>query len=263
METDESLEVLSALADSEHRLSILQYLDEGPSGITDISSALDVPRATVKHNLQRLEEMGFITSRGSDYEITTFGIYARTNVTDCLDRIAVSEDLLPFLEVVPRSAFDPAPELFQEAKVTPVSPTAPHAPVQRLIGLIGATDYHKIATPVVLPRVAEAIYETILEDDSTVDLILQKDAYDGVQAQFPDDHETAMESERLLVGIYPETIPFGMFRFEDRLALVGHDEDNIPRCLVETNSSAALDWADDRFRELQQDVRSHEWHDGS
>lgn len=261
MDRDEALDVLATLSDSTHRISILQYLDDGESRVADVSGDLDVPRATVKHNLQRLEEAGLIRSVGSGYSITTYGERVCEDVTDCLDRIVVSKRLLPFLEAVPETEALPPLAALREATVTEVSPTNPHAPVERLLATLEDASYLRIVTPVLLPRVAEVLFEGIVEDDLRVDLVCPAPALASATESHGEAYRDALDTERLIVGKDPDPVPFGLFRFEERVALMGHDEENIPRCLVESTAPAVLSWADDRFGAYERSVEARDWHD--
>lgn len=258
---NEVLDIISVLSGSRHRLPILQYLDDEPAGVSDISSDLDIPRTTVKHNLTRLEETELIQSVGTSYSVTTFGTYVCEDVTNCLNRIAVSTDLLSFLEVVPRSTLDLDISTFQNSNVTAVSSTNPHAPVERLLELVQDAAYLRVATPVILPRLVDAFHEAVVERGIRLDLIVPAETLEMVQSEFASEYRAAIESERLIVGVSPDDIPFGLFLFEEQLALVGHDGMNLPRCLVESDAETALQWANEAFRDFERRADTYVWYD--
>lgn len=260
MDRDGALDVVCTLSDSTHRIFILRYLEGGESRVADICSDLDIPRATVKHNLQRLEEAGLIESVGSTYSVTTYGLHVSEDLTRCLDRIVVAKRLLPFLEVVPRSAPIPDLSVFQDSTVTTVTPTSPHAPTERLVELLEEATYVRVVTPIMLPRISSVVFEGILDRELRVDLIVPPVAFDSFTSQFDDSYDAALDTERFIVGKYPDSIPYGLFRFKDSVAMVGHDEENITRCLVENDSPELLDWAKDRFSTYEESVKAHEWH---
>lgn len=254
---DEARETVGVLVDSPHRLAILETLEDGPVSVGELSDALDLPRATAKHNLTRLAEADLVTSEGSRYEITTFGTHVRSQLQDCLEGVGATRRLLPFLELVDPSTFDADPAAFADARVTEVTSATPHAPVERLAELVADATYVRAVTPVVLPTVGERLHEQLLEGDLRVDLLIPTDALQAVRERFGDDAERAIENGRLLVGQYPETPPFGLFLFEDRLALAGHDEENLLRCLVETGDDRALGWARETFADYERGVETY------
>lgn len=133
---DDPLDVVSVLADSPNRLPILQFVDDEPSSISTVSSALSIPRRTVTHNLSRLEEAGLVRSVGSEYSATTFGTHVCTNFSECLDAVSVGHTLRPFLDVVPTPSFDFDPSTFEGSDVTTASQTSPHAPTERLLEIV-------------------------------------------------------------------------------------------------------------------------------
>lgn len=256
---DDSLDVLSVLSDSPHRLAILRQLATDPCGVGDLSDALDLPRATVTHNLTRLEETGLVCSIGSEYDTTAFGRAVRTHVTDCLDAVAVSETLQPFLATVPDDAIDVDHRTFAGASVTAVSSTDPHAPVERLVEILGDADYLRVATPVLLPRLVDALHSLVVDRSGRLDLVVPRTAVELFEQRHPDAYTEAIGSDRLIAGVTADPIPYGLYLGEDRLALVGHDEQNIPRCVVEADATSALDWAAAEFRGHETAVETHVW----
>lgn len=258
-EMDEPLEIVSVLSDSPHRISILQYVDDDPVSVGEVSSSLDIPRATAKHNLTRLEEASLVESVGSGYTITAFGRSVRTHLTTCLDAIAVSRSLQPFLEVAPASAFEGDPTMFEGSEVTTISPSNPHAPVERLLSIVEEASYLRVVTPVLLPQLIDAFHDGLVERDLHLDLVAPADAFELLRSEHPTAYAEAIESERLIAGVYPDAVPFGLYLLEDAVVLVGHDEENILRCIVENDSTAAVDWASDLFREYEKEVESRVW----
>ncbi len=259
---DDPLEIVSVLSDSPHRISILQHVDDDPVSVGEVSSSLEIPRATAKHNLTRLEEAALVESVGSSYAITAFGRAVRTHLTSCLDAIAVSRTLQPFLEVVPPSAFDCDPTLFEGSDVTAIAPSNPHAPVERLLSVVEDASYLRVVTPVFLPQLVDAFHDGLVDGDLRLDLVAPADAFELLGSERPTVCAEAVESERLVAGVYPDAVPFGLYLLEDAVVLVGHDEENIPRCVVENDADAAVDWASDLFREYEKGVESRFWGPG-
>lgn len=264
MERADALEVLSALSDSPHRLAILRFVGEAEDrgdevGVAEVSSALDIPRATAKHNLSRLQEHDLVESVGSRYAVTPFGTSVRESVDACLAETMVSKTLLPFLEVVPNDAFDVDRSRFRGASVTTVSATNPHAPVERLLDRVDSGTYLRVATPVVLPRLARAIREHVVDRGYRVDLVVPPATVDALREELEGELAPAFETERLVVGVAPESVPFGLYCFEDAVVLAGHDDENIVRCVAEADSASACEWARERFRAFEQAAESYVW----
>jgi predicted transcriptional regulator len=254
---DDPLDIVSVLADSPHRLPILQFVDGDPASVSEVSSALPIPRRTAKHNLSRLEEAGLVQSVGSEHSATTFGTYVCANVSACLDAVSVAHTLQPFLEIVPPSSFDFDPSKFEGSDVTAASSTAPHAPTERLLELVRDAVYLRVTTPVVGPRLADAFRDGLEDGDLELNLLAPRDALDLLQSRHPSVYEAAIDEERLVAGVYAGDVPFGLFLRDDLLVLVGHDEQNFVRCVVENDSPAALEWGSNVFRDREQRVESY------
>lgn len=256
MATDDALDIASALSDSEHRLPILECLRDGPVRVTDLGSSLDVPQPTIKHNLTRLEEQGLVRTTGSKYAITTFGSHVCELTTEYLRRITVTRTLTPFLRDVDDSTTGFDLLHFEDADVTAVDSTNPHAPVERLTELAAGKEYLRAVTPILPRQLHEVFHEGIVDGRTQLDLIVTADLFEMMRSRFGEAYEDAVASGRLIVGIYPDAVPFGLFLFEDAVALLGHGDENIPRCLVETDSADARRWADDLFRRFETDAES-------
>lgn len=254
---DDPLDVVSVVADSPNRLPILRIVDAEPASVSEVSSTLSIPRRTAKHNLSRLEEAALVRSVGSKYAATTFGTYVCADVTECLDAVSVTHRLEPFLAVVPSASFDFDPETFEGSDVTAASPTAPHAPTERLLDIVSDAGYLRVVTPVIGPRLADAFRNGFVDRDLELNLLAPRDALELVQSRHPSAYETAMADERLVAGIHAEGVPYGLFLHDDEVVLVGHDEQNFVRCVVENDSPAALAWGSDVFRDHEQRVESY------
>lgn len=254
---DEDRETLQVLVDSPHRLEILETVNDGPIAVGDLSDELDLPRATAKHNLSRLADAALIQSVGSRYSITTFGTYTLSQVGDCLTGIETSRTLAPFLSLVSPETFDVDPSTFADSSVITVSAPTPYAPVERLRELVDGATYVRMVTPVLLPQVLENLLEGVLAGDVRVDLVAPASVLERGRKRATVPAERVLATGRLVTGCYQEEIPFGLFLFEDRLALAGHDDENIMRCLVETRSPSALEWAADRFSEYERGVERY------
>lgn len=254
---DDPLDAVSVLADSPNRLSILEFVEEGPAGVSDISSALSIPRRTAKHNLSRLEEASLVRSVGSEYAATTFGTYVCGHFSSCIDAVSVAHTLQPFLEVVPPEGFDFDPSTFEGSALTAASPTEPHAPTERLLEMVRDAGYLRVVTPVVGPRLADAFRDGLQGGGLELNLLAPRDALEQFQSRHPSVYEASIDDGRFVAGVCADHVPFGVFLCDDVLVLVGHDEQNFVRCVVENDSPAALAWGSDAFRDHEQRVDSY------
>lgn len=254
---DDPLDVVAVLADSPHRLPILELVDGEPRDVSAVSSELSIPRRTAKHNLSRLEEAGLARSVGSQYASTTFGSYVRADVSACLDAVSVADTLEPFLDLVPRASFDIDPGTFEGSDVTAASSTAPHAPTERLLELVRDAAYLRVVTPVVGPRIADAFRDGLEAGTLDLNLLIPEAALELIRDRHQSVYEAAIGSGRLVAGVSNDETPFGLFLRDDALVLVGHDEENFVRCVVENDSPAALEWGSDLFRDREKRVESY------
>lgn len=246
-------EDLAVLAASRNRYGIIKFLHDSdrPTSLREISSTLDIPRATVKHNLDKLEKRGIVAWENGSYHITTFGQYVVRLFDESNKDIAVARNLEPFLSLVPSSEFETGLSPFVDSDVTTVESDDPHAPVRRFSDLIERTHRNSIAVPVLVPTIVETLFEEITENRAEVELILQARPLEILRSNFPDKYESARKTGNFTVGVYDGAIPFGIALLDAESVLIGLDEKNIPRCLVENSSEDAHDWITQRFQQYR------------
>lgn len=117
-------------------------------------------------------------------------------------------------------------------------------------------------TPVLGPRLIDALLGGLVEGRLDLTLLAPRDALEMIQSRHQSVYESAIENRRLAAGVYDEDVLYGLFLRENVLVLVGYDEHNFVRCIVENDSQTALEWGSDLFREREQRVESYDtWSD--
>lgn len=251
---DESIELLSVLSDSPHRLRILQRLTEGKASVDALGPQLDIPRSTIKHNLQRLANVGLVEQTATGYEVSTFGSTAVEIVTSCTSLLEISKLIQPFLEASGDNESNPDIALFREANVTLVTSVDPHAPIEQFLEIACKKEYGRIVTPIVVPRIIDVLHAEMVDRNMNIDLIVPPNIQEKLRTEYKTEFEESIESGQLTVGVYDEEIPFGLSLFGESVTLSGFDEDNLFRCLVECRGESAVRWGESVYREYEKEI---------
>jgi predicted transcriptional regulator len=249
-------EVMSVLSGSPHRLSILRALRDAPRDLRDLRAELDVPRATVKHNLTRLQEHDLVAETGATYRLTAFGQCVLREYADYRASVGLAADLQPFLEFVPPPGFEYDLEPLAGSTVTEATSADPHAPAERFLELLADTDRARVVIPVVVPMLAEELYNQVVAEAMELRLVVPSDLLSVIESKFTAEYEKAVECERLWLGLCEADIPYSLAVLDDTLVLGGYDDGNILRCLVENESASAVELGRSMFREYEDDAES-------
>lgn len=251
---DAPREVMAVLSGTPHRLAILRALRDAPRDLRDLQAALDVPRATLKHNLTRLAEHDLVAETRSTYRLTAFGRCVFREYADYRETVGLAADLRPFLEFVRPRAFDYDLAPLAGSTVTCAESANPHAPVERLRDLLADTDRARMVVPVVVPMVVEELYHGIADERLELELVVPADIRPVVESKFAEEYEAAVGCDRLQVSLFDGEIPFCIGVLDDTLVLGGYDDGNILRALVENDTGSAVRWGRDRCREYEREA---------
>lgn len=250
----EALQDLATLSGSDHRMAILRTLEEDSRDVATLRDELDIPRATVRHNLTRLSERGMVERARGEYRLTTFGRRIRGHVDDCLATMSTVRNLAPFLDLLPPDVFQYDLSRLDGARVTTAEPSAPHAPMERLVDCIADTDHIRMLVPVTAPPLVEACYREVVEKGHQLEIIVQETVLSRLHERFGQQCAEGFETGRYRIGKYGATVPFALALLDDRVALGGHDDQNVLRCLVDHDSPGAVQLGEEIYAEYEAQV---------
>lgn len=241
-------------ADAIKRWEALQALRDGPNDRAALMATLDVSRTTIHRIVRHLEARELITQAGREFSLTVFGSVVADEVATYRERVLAAERLKPFLETVPEPAADFDISLFADARVTTMEPRNPYAPLARFMELLTESDLLLgFDTTTIAPIYVDDIRDEILDGMET-DVIYLPSVLEDMVAVYEAEIQTAVDSGQLTLSEHTE-LPFGLAIFEDRIGLGGYDsETGLLRVFVDTDATAAREWALDQFQGYREEA---------
>lgn len=103
-----AIESVAFLARSEHRVHVLELLDQGPCTRDKLSERMSVSRVTLSRILGDLTDRGWITRNTSEnvYTLTNFGALVYTGFSQLLGTVSVGREYPNVVERLPTEWFD-------------------------------------------------------------------------------------------------------------------------------------------------------------
>lgn len=236
------------------RVDAFDRLLEGPASRGELQEELDVSRATLHRVATFLQEEEFAVETDAGLELTAVGREVAAAATGYAERVGAARRLSPLLNEVDLDAL-PVPldvELLADARVVLPKPGQPGRPAQRVVDAVEETERIRGFAPVVLPIYVEAFHREILDGMET-ELVVAPDVIDGLDETYTDKFREAIETERLDVFVH-EDVPLGLYVTAEMVGIVGYDEDDVVRIVVESDDEALRSWAEEVFERYREDA---------
>ncbi|PSQ19813.1 hypothetical protein BRD00_00765 [Halobacteriales archaeon QS_8_69_26] len=237
------------------RVEVFRALLRGPRTRSELGETIDASRATLHRIVQFLEANDLARETDEGIELTSLGRVVAGAVTDYVDRATDARRLAPLLNVVDLSSvpFEFDLSLFEDATVTLPKPGQPQRPAQRVIDIIEEADRVRGFGPVVMPIYVEVFHREILDGMAT-ELIVGPDVVAGLEQAYAEKFAEAAETGNLDMWIR-EDLPFGLFITPGVVGIVGYDEDDVLRVVVDAESDRLHEWAEDVYETYREDAQ--------
>ena len=243
------------LAGSPVRVAILRALRDDPRRPADLTDAVDATRTTVQRILAGFRERDWVVKRDAAYRVTPTGERVHDAYETLLAEVERGDRYGGFAATLERVGVDFPPEGIADSDITVASDKTPLAVVDRLTELLREShgDEIRAVSPVVIRQFNDAA-AAALDDGASVELIIDRGAADASVAEFEPATDRALADDAAEVYVSAESIEYGLFRCGDVGCVAAYDEQNNPRCVVESTDDAVVDWVDDSFESLRDDA---------
>lgn len=223
---------------------------DDPAYARDLKERLDTSESTANRALRSLEDAGLIERTGEGYQATVAGRLALASYRAFDEATGAVETAAPVLNRLPAGADLPTAAV-TGGTVVSADGAAPYRPTEQFHQtLLDADDYRAVLPALDDPRHVGALYEHVVTDGNSAELIGSSEVRALLDEQFPrrTDVMAGTGRFRLHVGEVP---PYGLIVTDHadgaRVTLVVFDPDGGVCGLVENDSEAAVRWAEDRF----------------
>ena len=254
MDSTQQLEAadVDGLVEVVKRLRLFEVLDDGPQNLRQLDASLETSRSTIHRTTQSFIDQGLLSKSDETFELTGLGELVEDELASFRTRIDSLRRLEPFLNTVDLTALDIPIEHFDDATV--VSPTAgqPHVGVRRIIDGIEASESIRMFSSIISPIYVGAAKREML-DGTEITVVFDADLMDIIVSEYYAEALEALETGNFEVYLHGG-VPFELFIFDDAMGMAAHDENGITRAFVETDSPAAIEWAESLYQAYEHEA---------
>lgn len=238
---------LEVLLEPLKRVRALERLLAGPATRGELQDELDVSRATLHRVATFLQEEELAEAVDEGLALTTVGRAVANAAIEYEERVATARKLAPLLNAIhPDGLPVPLdPQLLSDADVVLPKPGQPGRPAQRIVDAVEGADRIRGTAPVVLPIYVEAFHREILDGMET-ELVLATDVIEGLDEAYAEKFQEALATGRLDVYVVDD-LPFGLYVTPDIVGIVGYDDEDVLKIVVESRSEAIRSWAEEVY----------------
>lgn len=254
---EEALEEIQFLANSVNRVQVLNRLSTGPASRRELQEETGVARSTAARVLDEAEARGWVTSEGSEYQITPRGDVMVSEFSTYVETTKGVQHLGQALDWLPEPVHDLDFRYFRGADITTPTEDNPTAPFDRGKERIRTADEYRGLTRNSLPEYMKMIRDRV--DRGRLD-------FQGViEASFievlRDDSDRAARWHDIAHGIrvYDGHVPINM-HLVDGTALVWLCDKNqvgddvVVKGLLESEHPAVVSWAETLYEEYREEA---------
>lgn len=203
---------------------------------------LDVPHSTVQRNLSKLEERGWVdVTVNRRYDTTPVGKMVFDGLDGLLGTAQSMDGLATFIDCVPFGEFGIELDVLADAECVVADADTPAAPLNEFVELLAGSEGFTLLTPHWNPAYSDVI-DRQLDAGNDVRLITTGSQRSLLTGSGVGAIEEQPHDEQLTVALTDETLPFGLARVGEQIALVAY-RDGAVRVLVESDDPAVVEWA--------------------
>lgn len=240
---------IAYLARSEHRGPTLIALTVRPRSRSELWEMTGVSESTIRRTLSEFEDREWVTREGYQYEVTQLGAFVASAMADLIDRLETERKLRDVWRLLPDEDTGFTIDMCADATVTVADPEAPAGPVSRFCSLIEQSSelrYTGLDVAMLDPCKNELCDRIVAGMDT--ELIAPPRVAKYIRSNCPDLFSEALETGNLDIRLHDDLPPFGVSLIDDQVAVTGYDQESVTvRVLVDTDSTAAREWAESIF----------------
>lgn len=243
-----SLDDVTFLTRSEHRIAVLDAMAEADRGRHELRELTGASRVTVNRILQDFETRGWIVRRNGRWEATPKGAVVADEVTGLISNLAVSEKLEDALQWMPTEAFDFDLNHLADAEVFRKSDWQDHTDtISRITDLVNRTSRIRGTAVGFSHEVVNAIREATTENDASFDVVVDDSTHEMIRGDPGLRHQflEILESQNTAMARYAGQTPLHMVMIFDQTVMVcGQSTGEGPRPgWVRTDNDTVRLWA--------------------
>ncbi|ELZ24383.1 transcriptional regulator [Haloterrigena salina JCM 13891] len=251
---ESTLDAVQFFANSANSVRVFEGLADGATTSRDLAERTEASRSTVARILDNGESRGWISSEGSQYELTKEGEIMIAEFRAYLQTVEGIQHLGDAIRWLPEPVHSLDYRYFRTAEIiTPKTPT-PSKPYDHVAAKIRTTDEVRSLVEVTLPRYVTLICEQVNEQQLDAELVIEADWIETLPAESEQVPLLRARAERDSIWTYDGEIPLNLHLFDDSVAIwLGEDRDGerVVRGLLVAEAPAVLSWAEDLYEDYR------------
>ncbi|WP_245852921.1 helix-turn-helix transcriptional regulator [Natrinema ejinorense] len=254
---DSALDTIQFFADSANSVRVFEALTAGPTTSRELAEQTGASRSTVARILDTGESRGWISSEGSQYELTEEGGIMIAEFRAYLQTVEGIQHLGNAIEWLPSPVRSLDFRHFRTVEIiTPKTP-APSRPYDHVAEKIRTTDEVRSLVEVTLPRYVTLIHEQVNERQLTAELVIESDWIATLPAESEQLPLLRFRAERESIWTYDGEIPLNMHIFDESVTIwLGEqrDEERVVRGLLVAETPAIMSWAEELYEDYRDEA---------
>lgn len=236
-------EIIQCVAGTEHRGDILRTILEGTKDLRAISDELDIPRATLRHNLGKLIDIDLVEPTvDNEYRVTPLGEATVSGLTVFREPLEIATRLNPFLSRIDYDEFDvPLPAL-QDAKLKESTRANPFAPSRRVEDVLRSKSVMTCHLPIFPSSLGSDGQETV--PFSGVHFGAPPDILSGLANRNESAFTDLVEQNRVFQTATPTEASLGLLQTDTEAFALVLDDNQKPHAFVENSSEPFCEWVE-------------------
>lgn len=241
-------DMVNFLARTPRRSEILDTLHRESLDLRSLSDELDVPRTTLRDNLDSMQKIGWVVENDDrEYETTTLGAIVVTKFREYRRAVEVADELQPFLEQIPICDLELDVSRLEGATMTRPKPALPQAPDRKLSEHFEDADEIRALSSIVVPMAFRNLHERVTEEMVEAELVVTPTVSDVFRTTYEEWYHDFVDSQQVALGVTEELPPFGVAIVDDTVLLQALDANDRLCALVETTNEECRAWAERFF----------------
>ncbi len=232
------------------RMLLAAISDTQPVPATELERAVESSVSTINRVVSGLERENLLRRTGDGIVMTEAGALLFSETERFIETVEMASALQPLLTALQDAPLEFDTDWISESTVTRATPTDPYAPLSRYSELFTeAGEKRLVGDRFVVPK--QGVEAAMREIDESVHCtcVWSPDAVDRMAEQFPEMIEWSAGRENLTARI-ADGVALDLALFDDHLLVYGFDDTGIISVLVDTDTTAAVEWGDAVFETL-------------
>ena len=251
------IEDIAFLTRSEHRVTALVALAEGPLTRDDLRDATGVSSSTISRTLRDFEKRHWVRRDGHRYDATKLGTFVAAKMDELIDHIETASKLRDVWQSLPMEVNDLHVEMVTDAVVTVAEATHPYRPVNRFVSLIQGTDKFRFVgfDLALFEPCHQEVFQHIIDGMET-EVIDPPNVARYIRETYPERLSKALASGNLTVNVHDDLPDYGLCLFDDRVGICGHSpESGTVQVLIDTDAPDVREWAEETYETYRRDAQ--------